>query len=108
VSRSPGLISGMNWRIIGFWVYLYTTAALILLGIAAIWRDFGLAAMFGAVALLYLFYFWQERRRPISFSDDMGDDAPRLPPPGTRRLPRPGPPQIGRSQAPRPLPGPRK
>jgi hypothetical protein len=81
------------------WVLFTAPIAAILLGLVAVYNEYGLPAMYGAVALLYLLYLGMQRGSSGYLDDGSmwlgGDKA--LPPPGKQRLPRPGPPQIGRA-----------
>jgi hypothetical protein len=91
------------WRGV-FWVCSATFIGGILLGLVAVYEQFGMAAMWLAVLLLYLLYLWTEHRKPIYFGG--GDDMlwldgrkPTLPPPGKPQLPPSGAPQIGRASS---------
>ena len=99
-----------------FWLYFYTATATILFGVVAVYELFGVAAMWVAVAALFLFYVWLQNRTggyggaDSEMYDWMGvapPGNPQLPPPGTQALPAPGPRQLSMSQRPA-LPGPKK
>jgi hypothetical protein len=88
------------------WVLFTAPIAAILLGLVAVYNEYGLPAMYGAVALLYLLYLGMQRRSSsyLDARDAFGNGPPRLPPPGKQRLPARGPRPITRSQRPA-LPG---
>ena len=99
-----------------FWLYFYTATATILFGVVAVYELFGLAAMWIAVAGLFLFYVWLQNRTggygcaDPEMYDWMGlapPGNPQLPPPG-KTLPPPHPRQLTRSQSPPALPGSKK
>ena len=89
-------------RRVTFWVRFYIGCGIILGGVVAVEEVFGLAAMWIAVAGVYLFHIWLLNRTGGGYAGNaeemlelMGDsppsllDKPQLPPPGT--------PQIGRA-----------
>jgi hypothetical protein len=99
---------------IGYLLYFLflalTTAGL--LGVVAVYYEFGLAAMYAVVFLAFLLAVKLERRRPMytgadSLPELFGGSQPSLPPPGGNAPPTTGAPQIGRAQY-RALPGPKK
>jgi hypothetical protein len=96
-------------RRVTFWVRFYIGCGIILGGVVAVAEVFGLAAMFIAVAGLFLFHAWLLNRTGgySGNAEEMLALMGELPPPGKRALPPPGTPQIGRSQRPA-LPGPKK
>jgi hypothetical protein len=105
-SRSAGIIAGMLDLIL--LVAAWATIATILLALVAVYNAFGMAALYAGVFLLYLLHLALQCRSSGYF--DPGGafgGGPKLPPPGTRALRGPGPPQIGRSRRPA-LPGPKK
>jgi hypothetical protein len=88
-------------RRITFWVRFYIGCSIILGGIVAIEEVFGLAAMWIAVAGVYLFHIWLLNRTGGGYAGNAGElleligDSP--PPPGKPQLPPSGAPQIGRA-----------
>jgi len=96
---------------IAFWTYFIAGTGILVGGVAAAGKLFGLPGLIAGIVALYILYLWSERRKPIYFDDgDLlmlgGDSRPALPPPGAQALPAPGPKQITRSQRPA-LPGPK-
>jgi len=105
---SPAMI----FQRIAFWTYFIAGTGILVGGVAAAGKLFGLPGLIAGIVALYILYLWSERRKPVYFCD--GDDAMMelfggraLPPPSKRALAPPGPKQITRSQRPA-LPGPKK
>jgi hypothetical protein len=92
-------------RRVTFWVRFYIGCGIILGGVAAVEEVFGLAAMWIAVAGVYLFHIWLLNRtgggnagNAEEMLELMGDSPPSLPPPPDKpQLPPLGTPQIGRA-----------
>jgi hypothetical protein len=88
-------------KIIDFVLFgmVMTALAAVLLGLAWLYVQYGMALFVVGVALVFLPGLLSERRRPIHFEGGpivlSGDPA--LPPPGKRSLPAPGLGQLGRS-----------
>jgi hypothetical protein len=103
--RLPGIIDFV------LFVAAMTMIAAVLLGLVAIYVEYGLAVFGVAVAIFCVISFLAERRSPVYY--ERGSDKLMLPP-GKQALPQPGPPQIGRappaitSTQRRALPGPKK
>jgi hypothetical protein len=104
--ESAGNIAGMINLIILISAGFAIGAAL--LGLAALYTQFGLATLWAAVGLIYLVYLALQRRGAAYLDPGGGfsGSRPVLPAPG-RKLPAPGPGQVVRSQRPA-LPGPKK
>jgi hypothetical protein len=87
------------WRGV-FWVLFTAPIAATLLGLVAVYQQFGVAALWIAVGLLYLLYLAMQRRSSSYLGECSiwlsGDKA--LPPPGKQRLPARAPTPITRSQ----------
>jgi hypothetical protein len=79
-----------------------------LLGLLALYNALGMASLWLAVGGLFVLYTALQRRGASYFDPGGGfsGSGPVLPAPG-KRLPAPGPPQIGRSRR-SALPGPKK
>jgi hypothetical protein len=103
--ETAGTIAGMIDLIIlisaGF------TIGAALLGLLALYTQFGLVALWLAVGLLYVIYAGLQRRGAAYFDPGGVFGGSMLPAPGKQALPVPGPRQIGKSQRPA-LPGPKK
>jgi threonine/homoserine/homoserine lactone efflux protein len=74
---------------LGLLVAAFTTIAATLLGLVAVYQQFGLAALWIAVGPLYLLYLGMQRRSSgyLDARDAFGNGPPRLPPPGKHRAP---------------------
>jgi hypothetical protein len=89
-----------------------TIITALLLGLVALYVEYGMFVFWLGVGAICLAAILSERRRHLYTSsggppERFGDSRPSLPPPGKRALPPPAAPQI--SQARRPaLPGPKK
>jgi hypothetical protein len=77
-----------------------------LVGLMAIYQSFGMAALWGAVALLFVLHLALQRRGAGYYDPGgaFGGSGPVLPAPGKQALPGPAPRQITRPQRPA-LPG---
>jgi hypothetical protein len=88
---------------IGILIAAGATIGAALLGLVAVYNAFGMAALWGAVGLLYVGYLGLERWRGSAYFDPgdvFGGGGPALPPPGKRALRAPGRRQIARPTRP--------
>jgi hypothetical protein len=97
-----GIIAGMLDLIL--LVAAWATIATVLLGLVALYQAFGMAALWGAVGLLFVVHLALQRRGTGYFDPggSFSGSGPLLPVPGKQALPVPGPRQIGKSQRPAP------
>jgi hypothetical protein len=103
---SAGIIAGMIEILI--LISAGASIAAALMGLLAIYQSFGMAALWGAVGLLFVLHLALQRSGAGYYDPGgaFGGSGPVLPASG-KRLPAPGPRQIGKSQRPA-LPGPKK
>jgi hypothetical protein len=104
--RLPGIMDFV------LFVAAMTMVAAVLLGLVAVYVEYGMFVFWAGVGIIIICAILNERRRPIytatgGWPELFGDSQPSLPPPGKPALPAPGPRQLGQAQR-RALPGPKK